>query len=134
INVGGKNIRAAEQTLEAAYRDRQFLKDPMVSVAVVSYKSREVSVLGSVRSPGTVAFPRDTTSLDIVEIITRVGGFLPIAKSDAVTVTHRQADGTDKVTTVDLEDAITGRPQRGKDRTTIMVYPGDRIWVPERLF
>ncbi|MEO6875754.1 MAG: polysaccharide biosynthesis/export family protein, partial [Opitutaceae bacterium] len=42
INVGGKNIRAAEQTLEAAYRDRQFLKDPMVSVAVVSYKSREV--------------------------------------------------------------------------------------------
>ena len=91
-------------------------------------------MLGAVRSPGTVVFPRDVTSLDIVDVITRVGGFIPISKSDAVTITHRAADGKETVTTVDLENTISGRHRSGRDRADLAIYPGDRIWVPERLF
>ncbi len=134
VTIGGKTIREAQKAVETAYRNRQFLKDPMVSIAVTAYNPREVSVLGAVRSPGPVTFPRDQTSLDIVEVLTRVGGFLPVAKSDAVTITHRKPDGTESVTTCDLEDIVSGRRQAGRNRANILVYPGDRIWVPERLF
>jgi len=134
MTLGGKNIREAEGLLEAAYRDRQFLKQPVVAITVTAYNPREVSVLGAVRTPGTVVFPRDSTSLDIVEVITRVGGFLPVSKSDAVAITHRQPDGTEKTIVVNLENIITGRRQAGRERANISVYPGDRVWVPERLF
>jgi len=134
LTLGGKTVRDAEQELEKTYRDRQLLKDPVVILTVTSYFPREISVLGAVRTPGTVVFPRDATTIDIVEVITLVGGFLPISKSDAVTITHRSPDGKETVTTVNLENTISGRHQSGKDRADIAIYPGDRIWVPERLF
>jgi polysaccharide export outer membrane protein len=87
-----------------------------------------------VRTPGTIVFPRDATSLDIVEIITRAGGFLPISKADAVTLTRRLPDGTDRVIMIDLDNVMSGRRKPGRDRIDLAVYPGDRVWVPERLF
>lgn len=134
ITLTGQSVREAERTLEKTYRDRQFLRDPVVNLVVTSYFPREVSVLGAVRTPGTLVFPRDVTSLDIVEVITRVGGFLPISKSDAVTLTRRTPDGKETTTTIDLENTISGRHQAGRGRIDLKIYPGDRLWVPERLF
>jgi protein involved in polysaccharide export with SLBB domain len=134
VILTGKSVREAERALEETYRKREFLKAPVVNLVVSAYFPREVSVLGAVRSPGTVLFPRDVTSLDIVDVITRVGGFVPVSKSDAVTLTRRAADGKETVTTVNLEDALGGRRKAGRDRADVLVYPGDRIWVPERLF
>lgn len=134
IVLTGQSVREAERSIERAYIERQFLKAPAVNLTVTAYFPREVSVLGSVRSPGTVVFPRDVTTLDIVEVITRVGGFLPVSKSDAVTITRRDADGKETITTVNLEKALSGRRQPGRDRANVVIYPGDRIWVPERLF
>ena len=134
IILAGKSVREAERMLEITYVQRQFLRTPVVDLVVITYFPREVSVLGAVRSPGTVVFPRDVTSLDIIEVITRVGGFLPISKSDAVTITHRAPDGKETVVTVDLESAMTGRHRAGRERADLASYPGDRIWVPERLF
>lgn len=134
IVLTGKSVREAERALEAGYKNREFLRAPVITVAVTTYFPREVSVLGAVRSPGTVIFPRDVTTLDIVDVITRVGGFIPVSKSDAVTITRRNADGVETVVTVDLEDTITGRRSAGRDRADLIIHPGDRIWVPERLF
>jgi len=134
IYVAGKTVRETERVLEAAYRDRQFLKEPVVTVTVTSYSPREVSVLGAVRAPGTVMFPRDITSLDLVDVIARVGGFLPVSKTDAVTVSRRDGDGKEKSQTYNLDDVVSGRRRAGRDRSDVAIYPGDRIWVPERLF
>lgn len=134
VILSGKSVRDAERFLETAYKERQFLKAPVVNLVVTAYFPREVSVLGAVRAPGTVVFPRDTTSLDLIEVITRVGGFLPISKAEAVTVTRRLPDGKETVLTVDLDDVISGRRRAGRDRADFPIYPGDRIWVPERLF
>lgn len=134
IILTGQSVREAERSLEKTYRDRQFLRKPVVNLVVTSYFPREVSVLGAVRTPGNVIFPRDVTSLDIVEVITRVGGFLPISKSDAVTLTRRAPDGKETVTVINLENTISGRHQSGRGRIDLKIYPGDRLWVPERLF
>ncbi len=134
IILRGKTVRDAEHAIEAAYRSGKLLRAPVVNLVVTAYLPREVSVLGAVRQPGAIGFPRDVTSLDIVEIITRVGGFLPISKSDAVVLTHRAADGKETVTVIDLDNVISGRRRAGRDRADVPVFPGDRIWVPERLF
>ena len=134
IILAGKSVREAERMLEITHVQRQFLRTPVVDLVVITYFPREVSVLGAVRSPGTVVFPRDVTSLDIIEVITRVGGFLPIAKSEAVTITHRTPEGKETVVIIDLESAMSGRHRAGRERADLAIYPGDRIWVPERLF
>jgi polysaccharide export outer membrane protein len=134
ILLAGQTVREAERLVESTYLKRQFLKVPVANLIVVAYFPREVSVLGAVRTPGTIVFPRDATSLDIVEIITRAGGFLPISKADAVTLTRRLPDGTDRVIMIDLDNVMSGRRKPGRDRIDLAVYPGDRVWVPERLF
>lgn len=134
ITLTGRTVREAERALESAYQKDEYLNSPVVSLAVAAYFPREVSVLGAVRSPGTVLFPRDATTLDIVEVITRVGGFIPVSKSDAVTITRRDSEGRETVTTVDLENTITGRRRAGRESADVVILPGDRIWVPERLF
>lgn len=134
IKLGGLSVREAEKTLEKLYRDRELLKAPLVSISVSNYALREVSVLGAVRSPGNFQFPKETTNLDIADLITRLGGFTPTAKSDAVSVIRRKPDGREEVTTVDVERMISGRRRGDASRREFAVYPGDRIWVPERLF
>jgi protein involved in polysaccharide export with SLBB domain len=134
VFLSGKTVREAEYYLEGLYKEKKLLKRPVVGVKVSSYAPREVAVLGAVRSPGTIGFSRDTTSMDVVDIITKAGGFLPIAKTDAVVITHRNSDGKEVSRTVDLENVITGRRRLGKDRMDEPIYPGDRIFVPERLF
>lgn len=134
VKLGGLSVREAEEALERLYRDREFLKAPLVTLVVSNYALREVSVLGAVRSPGNFQFPKETTSLDIADLITRLGGFTPTAKSDAVSVIRRKPDGKEEVTTVDVERMISGRRRGDTSRRDFAVFPGDRIWVPERLF
>ena len=134
IKLNGLSVREAEDALEKLYRERELLKSPLVTLVVSNYALREVSVLGAVRSPGNFQFPKETTSLDIADLITRLGGFTPTAKSDAVSVIRRKPDGKEEVTTVDVERMISGRRRGDNGRRDFQVYPGDRIWVPERLF
>jgi polysaccharide export outer membrane protein len=134
IKVSGLSVREAEKTLEQMYRERELLKSPLVTLVVSNYALREVSVLGAVRSPGNFQFPKEMTSLDIADLITRLGGFTPTAKSDSVSVIRRKPDGKEEVTTVDVERMISGRRRGDNSRRDFAVYPGDRIWVPERLF
>ncbi|HEX2853364.1 MAG TPA: polysaccharide biosynthesis/export family protein [Opitutaceae bacterium] len=134
ITLAGKTVREAEHFLENLYRDKKLLKAPVVSLKVAAYYPRSVSVLGAVVSPGTVQFPPDTVSLDIVEVITRVGGFRPAANSDAVSVMRRGADGKETTQVLDLRNMISGRRKLGKDRLDFPILPGDRIYVPESLF
>lgn len=134
IILSGKTVREAERFLENLYRDKKLLKKPVVSVKVANYFPRSVSVLGAVNTPGTLNFPPDTVSIDIVEAITRSGGFRTVAKSEAVTVTRRGADGKETSQTLDLRNIMSGRRRAGVSRIDYPIYPGDRIWVPESLF
>ncbi len=134
VKLSGRSVRAAEDYLETLYRDRELLKSPLVTINVTGFALREVSVLGAVRAPGNFQFPKETTSLDIVDLVTRLGGFTPTAKSDAVSVIRRGADGRETVTIVDVESMISGRHRASDSPHGFAVFPGDRIWVPERLF
>ena len=103
-----------------------------MTLAVSTYAPREVTLLGAVRSPGTFQFPPDITSMDIRDVVARQGGFTPVAKGDAVAVTRRQTDGREVTTVVNVARMMSARARTNEER--FLVLPGDRLFVPERLF
>jgi polysaccharide export outer membrane protein len=131
--LAGMTVREAEEYLERAYVEQQFLRNPMVSIRVADYSPKEVDVLGAVVTPGKLTFPMEANSLDIVDVISRMGGFTGIARSNRVRVTRVGRDGRETDLTVNVERMITGRG-RGAREQPVDIFPGDVIWVPERLF
>ncbi len=132
IQVAGMTIREAEEFIQNAYIENRLLRNPMVTIRVADYAPKEVAVLGAVSAPGKLTFPIEANSLDIVDVISQMGGFTDMARSENVRVT-RITDGGRKVDfTVNVEQMITGRG-RGSE-SNIEILPGDVIWVPQRIF
>ena len=134
LSVVGRTVREAESLIESTYLKEEILKEPQVTLVMMAYGPREVTLLGAVRAPGTFQFPPDTVSLDIRDVIARQGGFTPVAKGDAVAVTRRQPGGKEVTTVVNVDHMMFGRSRKRENEEVFLIYPGDRIYVPERLF
>jgi polysaccharide export outer membrane protein len=134
VTVAGLTVREAENHIENIYRKEEILKAPQATIAMGVYAPREATVLGAIRSPGPYQFPPDAQKMDIRDVITRHGGFTPVAKSDAVAITRRLEDGRETILTVDVARLMFGRSRNRENDTIFYVVPGDRIFVPERLF
>jgi polysaccharide export outer membrane protein len=134
VTLANRTVREAETYLEKLFVEKKLLRDPMVSIGVREYATREVSVLGAVGGAGKFRMPREAYSIEIVDVITGMGGFKATAKSDDVQVTRMGDSGEEKVVRVDVEAIMN--PRKG-DRNTprsFLIYPGDRIFVPERIW
>jgi polysaccharide export outer membrane protein len=131
-------VKAAELTVrqlegEMARLLKEFVKAPMVSVAVGQYKSRRLFIVGEVRSPGPYVL---TGNMSLIEAIALAGSALPTSSGEALIV-RGSANGPtlaapmppsgDKpdVTRVDL-DAL----QRGHLDQNIALQDGDTIFIP----
>jgi polysaccharide export outer membrane protein len=133
VRVEGLAVRQAEVLLAKSYREGEFLRNPEVQLHVTDYTPSLVTVLGAVRTPGKITFPREKKQLEIVDAITQSGGFLPVAKGDAVVVTRTDASGRESQQTVDVAALMSGKRKDDKP-AVFFLQPGDRIFVPERLF
>lgn len=134
VVIAGETVRQAETGLEKLLVEKKLIRKPLVTITVREYSSREVSVLGAVGGAGKFRMPREKSAVEIVDVITGMGGFRATSKSDEVKVTRILDSGEEKVITVDVEAMIN--PRKG-DRNTprsFLIYPGDRIFVPERLW
>jgi polysaccharide export outer membrane protein len=132
IAIGGLTVVEAQAAIENAYKDGRYLRNPQVTVSVEEYAPREVSIQGRVRSPGRYTLPVEST-LTVVELVTKAGGIDDIGKGSAVTVTRILPDGTKKVFIVDVDSVIRGRRNTKVQDTTLLLQPGDIVFVPERL-
>ncbi len=132
VHVAGCTINEAQQIIESAYRDGRYLRSPQVTVSVEDYAPRTVTVDGQVRNPGPISLPTEST-LTVYQAIIRAGGFTDIAKGSAVSVTRILPGGVKKVFTVDVDGLIRGRDRNRGNDDTLLLEPGDIIYVPERL-
>lgn len=131
IMIANRTVREAESYLEKLFIEKKLLRSPMVTIGVRAYASREVSVLGpGVGSPGKYNLAPEASSVEIVDVIT-ARGYKATAKLDDVKVTRTLDSGDEKVLSVDVEAMIKG--SRNAPRS-FLIYPGDRIYIPERLF
>jgi polysaccharide export outer membrane protein len=132
IAIGGMTVVEAQAAIENAYKDGRFLRNPQVTISVEEYAPREVSISGAIRSAGRYTLPIEST-LTVVELVTKAGGITDIGKGTAVTVTRILPDGTKKVFTVDVDAAIKGKKSTKEEDSSLMLLPGDNVYVPERL-
>lgn len=132
IGVGGLTVIEAQAVIENAYKEGRFLRNPRVNVSVEEYAPREVSIQGRIRNAGRYTLPIEST-FTVVELVTKAGGIDDIGKGSAVSVTRILPDGTKKVFTVDVDSIIKGKKDSKIDDTTLLLQPGDIVYVPERL-
>ncbi len=132
IGIGGLTVIEAQAVIENAYKDGRFLRNPQVNVSVEEYAPREVSISGRIRNAGRFTLPIEST-LTVVELIMKAGGIDDIGKGSAVSVTRILPDGTKKVFVVDVDSIIKGKKDTKIDDTTLLLQPGDIVYVPERL-
>jgi polysaccharide export outer membrane protein len=132
VVVSGKSVSEAQKIIEAAYRDGRFLRSPQVTINIEEYAPREVSVQGMVRSPGRYPLPIEA-SLTVLELVTKAGGLTDTAKGTAITVTRITVEGKKLVFTVDVESLIKGKDRAKATDNSLILLPGDIVYVPERI-
>ena len=121
VAVAGKDPSDVEEEIRTRLADG-YLRDPIVSIFVKERNSKKVSVFGEVRTPGTFAYADGMT---VVDAIAQAGGFSPMARKNAVTVT-RADDGKKMRYTVPVDDIGKGKA------ANFLIRPGDVVFAPER--
>ncbi len=118
---GGVTSFTWDQIQGSAARTRLQAGDRII-VNESQFVSKTITLLGQVRSPGSVPFPVDG-KLDLVTAIARAGGVTELANPKKVSINRRG-----RVFTVDFREMT-----RTGDRP-LMLQPDDIITVAERIF
>lgn len=137
IQVNGLNTKAIEALAIRKYQTELIFRNPVINVFVTGYTERVVFLTGSVNRKGPYTFPPEVEAMNIVEVISRAGGFSEIARKNKVYVTRTIHDGKGNAVktetyTVDVEALSKGLVKFGTSKK-FWIYPGDRIEIPERL-
>jgi polysaccharide export outer membrane protein len=134
IRIYGQTLSQAERTIESAYKDGRFLRNPEVTVAVEEYAPREVSIQGQVKNPGRYPLPIEST-LSVLDLVTKAGGFTDTAQGTAVKVTRILPDGSTRVITLDVESLIKGKSSAKTtgENEALLLQADDIVYVPERI-
>jgi len=87
-----------------------------------------------VKNPGRYPLPVEST-MSVLDLVTKAGGFTDTAQGTAVRVTRIQPDGSTKVITLDVESLIKGRSnaKTNGDNNALLLEPDDIVYVPERI-
>jgi polysaccharide export outer membrane protein len=127
INAKGLFPADLEKSIASALVEEHVLVDPVVTVTVVEYRSRPISVVGAVRNPVTF---QATGSMTLLDAISQAGGLTENAGPEILV--------SEKPTTSDPKDAALVRriPVRGlinaADPTlNIALQGGEVVRVPE---
>ena len=98
-----------------------YIRDPNITIVVVSRQNLEVSVLGQVAKPGTFPYVGELT---LVQAVSEAGGTTPYAASKRVRLTRKTKDGP-KTFEISLKAITEGRAE------DLLLQPGDIVFVPE---
>lgn len=120
ISVKGRTPAAASRHIATLLKEGQYLKNPQVTVAVTTVRSRQVSVLGHVTRPGRYTLEGASRLTDVLAL---AGGVAPTG-GDVVTVMLTR-DGKVTKHEVDMPEMY----RTGNLRNNLEVRDGDTLYV-----
>jgi polysaccharide biosynthesis/export protein len=121
VSIAGMTVAEAEQRLARGLRDGNFVKQPQVTINVVTVRGNQVSVLGQVGRPGR--YPLETGEVRLTDLLATAGGVATGGADLIVVVGTRK--GQPFRTEVDLPTVFA--PNR---RTNdVLLENGDVVWV-----
>ena len=131
VTAGGLTLRGLEGAIKKQLKDDGYFRNPQITVAVDTYKSQKVFVVGEVRSPGTYPL---SGNINLVEVLARAGSTLPTASGEAVIVhagenasgpTMPPNDDDRDLVRVNLRDL-----ENGTFTKNAALRDGDTVFVP----
>jgi polysaccharide export outer membrane protein len=132
VHAGGVTQRAFEQELRKRLTDG-FLRNPQVTVAIETYRSQRILVMGEVRSPGEYQLTGDMT---LLAALARAGSTTPLAGREALVVrasrrSARPANADDLDPGPDIVRVDLATLQAGNLALNLSLQDGDTINVPK---
>jgi polysaccharide export outer membrane protein len=119
VTAQGRTCAELEEDLTGRLAET-VLKAPLVTCALIEMRSRRVSVVGQVVSPGSFPY---TPGLTVVDAVAAAKGIDATAASGDVLVT-RMVDGRQIKLDVPLQEIMKGRVPN------LLLWPGDVVFVP----
>ncbi len=126
IRAEGLRPTELEPVIAKAFVSSEILVDPVITVTVVEYRSRPITVSGAVKKPLTFQETGKTTLLDA---IAKADG-LSDAAGPEILVTAPRKEGSDepgKTTHIPVEELIGGK----RPDLNLMLTGGEEVRVPE---
>lgn len=126
VKVGGMTVAQATKAIYLPL-DARFLVNPQISVTVLSFTDRHVTVLGQVERAGDYNL-KEQGSIDLLEAIGLAGGFTRLANTSDVIV-RRVLNGQATITRLNAKKMADDSAA-----SSFQILPGDTITVQERIF
>lgn len=122
VKLGGLNLVDAEKTIATGLKEGNFLKQPQVSLLLLTPAANQVSVLGMVNKPGR--YPIIASSNKLSEVMAAAGGIIPGTGSDIVVVSGTR-DGQPFRKEIDFTKVFAS----SGSEPDFELRNGDTIWV-----
>ncbi len=123
VDVKGLTAIEAEEKIEALYQ-KQYIKNPHVSIFVEEHISQRITLVGQFKNPGTYDYPNRQRLLDAIAL---GGGLSEKAGQIAQIRKSRQVQGQPDIVMVDLDQLII----KGSVELNIEINGGDVLFIPE---
>jgi len=120
VSVEGLTASELEKRL-VQLLSKDLFRNPEVSVRIMEFQSKQVSVLGAVAKQGFIELIGRQT---LLQVITAAGGLMRDAGKEII-VFRLQADGSTSPLHIVADDLM----QRGDPKANIIIEPGDTIMV-----
>ena len=121
--IGLAPAAIAKAVSDALIRDR-ILVAPIVSAAVLEYKSRQVTVAGAVSTPVII---QATGDLKLLDAIARAHGIAPDAGAEVVVSSLDKTTGNRKSTSIPINDLLSGQDPN----LNLPLHGGEEVRVPD---
>jgi len=127
IQAAGKLPMDLEVRIGQALRDGQILVDPVVTVTIVEYFSRPISVMGAVRKPATF---QAIGAVSLLDAIARAEGLSPEAGAEILVTRRQQGDAGADISLVQ-RIPVKALIDAADPEFNIALHGGEEIRVPE---
>src|SRR6201993_884484 len=121
--IGLAPASIANEVSDALVRAR-LLVAPIVSGAVLEYKSRQVTVAGAVNTPVII---QATGTLKLLDAIARAHGIAPDAGAEVIVSSLDKTTGNRKSTSIPIKDLLSGEHRN----LNIPLHGGEEVRIPE---
>lgn len=121
VNVAGMTTAEAAVVLSQALE--KYLQRATVTLRIVEYRSQPITLLGAVRTTGTLPFSGRWT---LIDAITEAGGLLETAGNE-ILVLRRASNGLSDQLLIDARELL----ERGNPDANITLFPNDLINIPK---
>jgi polysaccharide export outer membrane protein len=120
VHIGGESLSEAQNTISRALTMQEILKDPQVTLNVLQYSARDVSVMGEVQTPGRVPLLAPTPLGDVLAL----AGGETLAAGNEIEIQHKTESGE-----VNTQRVRYLQNENPAPLESPMVEPGDTVLV-----